>query len=68
MALEGTPSFRMVSAVQDSLAVEAFMVHRVFKGKSHFPTVSGMPLDSVRDAFAVEEMVCSCKPNPVCGL
>ena len=66
--LMGAPSFRVVSALQDFLAVEAFMVHRVFKGKSHFPTVSGRPLDSVRDASAVVEMVCSCRANPVCRL
>ena len=65
VALVGTPSFRVVSALQDFLAVEAFMVHRVFKGKFFFPTVSGMPLDSIRDASAVVEMVCSCRANPV---
>ena len=65
VALVGTPSFRVVSALQDYLAVEAFMVHRLFKGKSHFPTVSGMPLQSVRDALAVEGMICSSKGNPV---
>ena len=37
--LVGAPSFRALPALQDSLAVEPFMVHRVFKGKSHFPTV-----------------------------
>ena len=58
-------TFRVVSALQDFLAVGTLRVHRVFKSKFHFPTGSGMPLDSIRDASAVVEMVCSCRANPV---
>ena len=62
---EQVSTFRVLSALQDFLAVGTLRVHRVFKSKFHFPTGSGMPLDSIRDASAVVEMVCSCRANPV---